>query len=171
MSYSFSFTESQTFTATHAKHLASKVATDLKRIQRFYGVPSDTTIQSYEAELIEFLKKGYLGTVTYGFKRNEAWIEPTLRYTARDLSGAIGIDDDPGRISPSANITGASFHSYLTYSPAWEKLTQAEKESFKRTLPFQRSGGPEPGISGYLLSDKSYSAGGRALDRGIIKNL
>jgi hypothetical protein len=31
MSYSFSYTESSTFTVTHARHMASKVATDLKR--------------------------------------------------------------------------------------------------------------------------------------------
>src|SRR5665648_439380 len=64
MSSSFTFTDTQTFTVTHARHIASKVATDLKRIQRFYGNPSDSLIEKYETEIIEFLKKGYLGTVT-----------------------------------------------------------------------------------------------------------
>ena len=35
MSYSLSYTESLTFTVTHARHMSAKVATDLKRMQRF----------------------------------------------------------------------------------------------------------------------------------------
>ena len=54
-------------------------------MQRFYGDPSDAKIANYEAEIIELLKAGYLGVVTYGFQRNGKWIPPTLRYTARDL--------------------------------------------------------------------------------------
>ena len=68
MSDSYTLSETETFTVTHARHMAAKVATDLKRMQRLYGSPSDTDIASYEAEVIEFLKAGYLGTVTYGFQ-------------------------------------------------------------------------------------------------------
>ena len=87
MSDSYTISETETFTVTHARHMAAKVATDLKRMQRLYGSPSDASIAQYEAEVIEFLKDGYLGTVSYGFRRNGKWIEPTLRYTARDLCG------------------------------------------------------------------------------------
>lgn len=170
MSYSFTHTATQSFTETHAKHIASKVATDLKRMQRFYGFPSDYDIGTYERELIELLKKGYLRTVTYGYKKNDNWITPTLRYTAKELYGMNSSDDDPGRIPTNANIEGASFHSFLTYSSAWDGLSQDEKEAFKKTLPFQRGYGFEPGISGYMSSDKSYSAGGRSLDRSILKS-
>ena len=76
-------------------------------------------IAEYEAEIIEFLKAGYLGTVTYGFRRDGNWIEPTLRYTARDLAGGAANDDDPGRVRPGANTIGATFYSYLTYSSSW----------------------------------------------------
>ena len=64
MSYSFTATETRTFTLTHAKHLAAKVATDLKRIQRLYGTLSDAEIVRYEGEATELLRQGYLGTVT-----------------------------------------------------------------------------------------------------------
>src|SRR5215208_6036058 len=53
MSYSYTLTETTTFTLTHAKHMAAKVATDLKRMQRLYNLPSDTDINNYEAEVIE----------------------------------------------------------------------------------------------------------------------
>src|SRR5262245_46466641 len=65
MSYSYTISESESFTVTHARHIAAKVATDLKRMQRLYGIPGDAGIAEYEAEIIQFLKAGYLGTVWY----------------------------------------------------------------------------------------------------------
>ena len=67
MSYSYTVTDTITFTRTHARHIAAKVATDLKRMQRFYGEPSDSRIADFESEVVEFLKEGLLDTVTYGF--------------------------------------------------------------------------------------------------------
>ena len=165
-----SYTSTQTFTATHAKHLASKVATDLKRMQRFYNYPSDYHIAVYETEIIELLKKGYLECVTYGFKRDNNWIEPTLRYTAKDLADSNLNDDDPGCIPINANIENASFGSYLIYSNAWQRLTEADRNSFEETLPFQRSGAEEPGKTGYFSQDKIYSSGGKSLNRSSLKN-
>ena len=78
MSTSYTVTDAITFTVTHAWHLATKVGTDLKRLQRFYGVPSDGDIAEFEGELVGLLKGGYLGKIAYGFKRGEKWIEPTL---------------------------------------------------------------------------------------------
>lgn len=169
MTTTFTLSESTTFTVTHARHIAAKIATDLKRMQRFYGAPSDADIEAYQAEITSFIKEGYLGTVTYGFRKDGKWIAPTLRYTARDLAGGTADDDDPGRVPPGADTTGATFYSYLTYSPAWDELPAAEKESFKEGLPFQRTGAPEPAISGYLYSDRTYSSGGRALERTSVR--
>jgi hypothetical protein len=58
MSSSFTITATTTFTLTHAKHMAAKVATDLKRLQRLYGSPTDAAIADYETEVIELLKAG-----------------------------------------------------------------------------------------------------------------
>ena len=170
MTYSYSVTDTMTFTRTHAVHIAAKVAADLKRMQRFYGVPSDERIQRFETEVVELLRAGYLGTVTYGFRRNGCWIEPTLFYTARDLMGVTANDDDPGRIRPGAEISDASFYSYLTYSAVWNNLTSTEQEDFNKRLPFQRTGAPEPGVSGYVSVDRTYSSGGRALDRASLRS-
>lgn len=169
MSSSYTITETTAFTITHARHMAAKVATDLKRLQRLYGAPGDKAIADYEEEITQLLKKGYLGTATYGFRKDDQWIEPTVRYTARDLAGADADDDDPGRISPRADTSGASFYSYVTHSSAWWALTSEEREAFENTLPFRRKGAPEPAVNGYLRSDRTYSAGGRALDRQSVK--
>jgi hypothetical protein len=166
---SYSVSESTTFTVTHARHMASKVSADLKRMQRFYGYPTDSSIAHYETEVIELLKAGYFGTLTVGFLRNSQWIEPTLRYTSRDLAGMAANDDDPGRVLPGRDISGATFHNFLTYSAAWYALTETEKDAFKRRLPFERTGMTEPTVNGYLLDDKTYSAGGRALSRSSVK--
>jgi hypothetical protein len=167
---SFTNSGTQVFTITHAKKIASKVATDLKRLQRFYSSPSDSDIQAYETEVIELLKEGCLGTVTYGFKKDDKWIEPTLRYTAKDFASMSAVDDDPGRITPGVSIAGASFYSFLTYSSKWDKLTTEEKDGVKKTLPFYRTGANEPGINGYLSNDKTYTSGGKSLERSTVKN-
>jgi hypothetical protein len=170
MSLSFTESVSRSFTVIHARHMAVKVATDLKRLQRLYGGPSDQAIADYEAEITELIKAGYLGVVTYGFRRDGKWIEPTLRYSARDLAGFAANDDDPGRIRPGADITNASFYSYLTYSAAWDMLSAGEREAFKSRLPFRRGGAPEPAVNGYMSNDLTYSSGGRALDRASVRS-
>lgn len=167
---SYSYTESATFTITHARHMAAKVATDLKRIQRFYGAPSDQDIADYEAEAVALMKAGYLLSVTYGFKRNGYWIEPTLKYTARDLAGGAANDDDPGKIRPGKDVSGASFTSFLCHTNTYLALSQADRDAFKQGLPFQRGTGTEPPVNGYLSSDRTYSAGGRSLDRSSVRS-
>src|ERR1700730_10127603 len=134
MSYSSTLTNSITFTITNARHIGAKVATDLKRMQRFYGLPSDTAIAQFETEVIELLKGGYLATVSYGFRRDGQFIEPMLKYSARDLAGSAANDDDPGRIRPGANVTGATFYSYLTYSSAWFTLSPLQQAVIEQSL-------------------------------------
>ena len=87
MSYSYSSSESQSFTITHAKKIAAKVATDLKRMQRFYNEPSDSRIEEYEEEITQFLKAGYLDKVSYGFKKNGNWIEHLYIIKLKTLVG------------------------------------------------------------------------------------
>lgn len=170
MSTSYSSTESTTFTVTHARHMASKVATDLKRVQRFYGDPSDARIANYETELIELLKAGFLSEVTYGYQRNGAWIEPTLRYTAKDLQGMAANNDDPGKVRAGADVSNASFGSFLTYSSAYFTASEATRAALHRVLPFSRGDSSEPGVSGYFSPDRTYSAGGQALNRQSVRS-
>lgn len=170
MASSYTLSASTSFTITHARHMAAKVAADLKRMQRYYGKPSDADIATYEEEVVQLLKAGYLGTVSYGYMRDGDWIEPTLRYTAQDLMGSSGVDDDPGKIRPWADVSGASFYSYLTYSAAWDSLTSDQRDAFKKSLPFYRGGATEPGINGYVEQDRTYSAGGKSLGRSSVRS-
>ena len=168
MSYSYTATETKTFTITHANYLASKLATDLKRMQRFYGSPSDTAIEKYEKEIAQYLKHGYLEKVSYGFKKDGNWIEPTLIYTANDIESSA--NDDPGKVRPGRDISGASFYSFLEYSNEWFGLSDNEKEKFNDGLPIDRGTSDAPGINGYLEDDRTYSSGGKALSRSSVRS-
>lgn len=170
MSSSYTTTETKTFTLTHARHLAAKVATDLKRLQRFYGGISDERIEQLEGEATELLRQGYLKSVIYGFQRNGNWIKPTLQYSAKELADS-GEDDDPGRIFPGENVVGASFYSYLIYTQAWHDLSAQQREAIKQQLPVQRIGADEPQVEGgYFVDDRTYSSGGRSLGRASIRS-
>ena len=169
MSATYTRTTTETFTRAHAKKISYRVATDLKRMQRLYGRPTDERIEKYDEELVELLTAGYLGAITYGYRRNGSWIEPALRYTAFQLADR-GFGDDPGRVRPGADISGASFYSYLTYSSAWDALTSAEQATFKEGLPFKRGSASEPGVDGYLQQDLAYSAGGRGVQRETVRS-
>lgn len=166
---SYTTTETSSFTITHARYIASKVATDLKRFQRFYGSPSDTWIDRYEGELAGLLKHDAVETVVYGFQRNSLWTPASVRYRAIP-GGTLMADDDPGKIRPGIDVAGAHFTSFLSYSTAWFNLTQADRESIERSLPIQRSTMSVPGLeSGAWSDDLSYSAGGRGLGRSSVR--
>jgi hypothetical protein len=147
--------------------MAAKVAADLKRMQRFYGAPSNQWIADFEKELIIKLKGGYVDTATYGYRLDGNWISPTLRYTAQELGSVTANDDDPGRVQPGASIVGACFHAYMTHTAKW---TSSVRQEVEPSLPFQRSIADEPGVSGYFSADRTYSAGGRALNRSSVRS-
>lgn len=126
--------------------------------------------RSYAAQHSLSRKAGYLSTAAYGFKRGDDFVEPALKYTARDLAGAAANDDDPGRVRPGADIAGATFYSYITYSSAWDQLTAEQRDAFKGRMPVTRTNADAPGVSGYLESDRTYSAGGRSLERASVRS-
>ena len=164
------FARTETFTRAHAAHIAAKIKTGLKRMQDFYEHPSEEWIDAYEREAVILLMANCLGTVAYGFQRNGLWVEPTLLYTARGPDGASSHGDSSGRVMPGAYVGDTRFNSYLTYNSVWHSLSQGEKERIERQLPFQRVGAPIPGASGDWVSDRTYSAGGRALYRRSLRN-
>lgn len=166
---SFTTTATDTFTVTHARYIASKVATDLKRFQRFYGAPSDISIDLYEGELIGLLKYDAVDNVVYGFQRNSLWTPASVRYRALP-GGTLMADDDPGRIRPGVDVAGARFASFLSYSSSWFARPAAERQQIESALPFQRTTGNNPGLeTGSWVDDLGYSAGGRGLGRSSVR--
>lgn len=152
-------TTTTSFTVTNARYLASKVAADLRQMQRLYGTPSDEMIADYLLELIILLRGGYLKSVQYGFRRNGNWIL-TLAYTV-DATGHLTTDTRAGGVYAHADTSGATFYSYLCRTDAWFSLTPAQREAIESTLPVVRTPANEPGAEGgYWEADRSYASGG-----------
>ena len=74
-------------------------------------------------------------------------------------------------MKPGCDVSGAQFCSFLVYSTNWAAASPYEKEDFRKRLPFRRGDGSEPGVTGYVVKDRIYSSGGRALDRETIRSI
>src|ERR1700753_1278187 len=145
MSATYSYSFSETFTLLHARQLASKVATDLRRFQRFYYSPTDEWIAKYELEITHLLKHDVVNQVVYGFQRYGKWTEAAVRYTAL-AGGTLLADDDPGRIRPGIDIAGASFTSFLSHNTNWFTKTSRDQQAIEAELPFRRGTGNTPSL-------------------------
>jgi hypothetical protein len=165
---SISATRSATFTATSARYLTSKIATDLRTMLRYYGVPSTTEIDKYAQEAAQLMLDGYLAWVDYGLRRVTAdggreWVLQ-LRYSVS--SSGVLTDDHPGGVPANAPAAGATFYSYLSYSGAFDALPLAQQDAVKATLPVKRTGAAEsPRAGGIVNAQRSYSRDGVSLSR------
>lgn len=163
-------TRTATATLTYARHIASKLAADLKRLQRLYkrNRPTDTEISDYLEEAALLLNEGYLGTVIYGLKRNDKWVI-ALKYQTIG-NQLVGSGDDPGISYQPTDLSGTDFGSFLTYSQKWNNLPESQKTEFKEKLPVERVPGSESGIeNGYWVKDKEYHSGHLGVQRSLIR--
>jgi hypothetical protein len=162
MTYSYTTTES--FTLTHARHLAAKVTADMHQCQRFYGHPTDTLIENYQQELIVLLYGGYLKSYEFGYQTKDERRVVSWSYNvgpSGDLEGGRS-----GGLFPSADITDAITFNFLTYSSEWFALSQTEKDKIKASYPVRRTDGSPPRDgNGYWDSSRHYASGGVAVTR------
>jgi hypothetical protein len=166
---SISATRTGTFTATSARHLTSKIAADLRTMNRYYGFPSLTEIDQYAQEAAQLFLDGYLAWVDYGLRRptivgGKEWVLQ-LRYTVS--SSGVLTDDHPGGVPANAPTDGASFYSYLSYSKAFNDLPTAQQNAVKAALPVTRAGAAESPRAGgtTVQGQRSYSRDGVSLSR------
>ena len=168
MSSTYSVTES--FTITHAKYLASKVAADLYHCFRFYGQPSEDWIRRYEEELAVMLAGKYVQSYEFGFKLNEKRVL-TWQYNVNSSGDLVGGKDDrSGGIYSRATISGASDYNIMSCTQAWWNLTEAEREAVSAKHAIRRSNGSLPGDgTGYWQTDRTYSSSGVAIERRTFR--
>ena len=164
---SYSYTRTESWSHTHARKVAGKVAADLRRLQQEYGQPSDSMIEEFLLELTILLTGGYVAEVSYGFDKYGTWIA-ALNYVA-DMSGNLDTNDRAGRIPRGTDVSDARFYSYLVFSDKWKTLSPAERLKIEAQLPFVREGAPAPSVgAGGWRSDKCYSSAGCGLRRGAV---
>jgi hypothetical protein len=70
------------------------------------------------------------------------------------------------------HVTGAIFFNFLTFSDSWSWLSPAERKAVEQKLPFLRTDGTLPSeVGGYWTYDRTYAAGGVALERSVFRRL
>ncbi len=161
---SSTYTISETFTLTHARRLAAKVAADMHQCQRFYGHLTDTEIEDYQQELTVLLHGGYVNSYEFGFKTGDERRVVSWHYTigpSGDLEGGRS-----GGLFPTADIANAVMFNFLTCSSTWFALSDTEKDKIRASHRVQRTTGepPQDGI-GYWDSSRHYASGGVAVTR------
>jgi len=158
------YTYSDTFTITHARHIASRIAGDLRLMSLFYDYPGEDFIPKVLEELAQLLAKDYLKSFEIGFERSGRRRVFTLLYEAR-ADGTLS-DNRAGGVPTNLDVSGADPFNYLIHSDKWWRLTPAERDAFEKTLPVKRTPMEEPqNGSGYWVSDRSYTAGGHGVAR------
>ena len=166
---SLSATYSESFTRTHAKYLASKVVTDLYQCSRLYGSPSATDVAGYEEELVEMLAGGYVSEYEFGFKKGDGRIV-SWQYRVTVLGTLVGGDDRAGGVYAKADVSGASYYNFMTYSFAWSNLTPAQQDAVRSRHSIVRSSGSLPADgNGYWTQDRTYSNGGVSVGRRTFR--
>lgn len=168
---SSTYTTSTTFTRTHARHLGSKVAADLRQCSLFYSQPSSESVPKYQDELVELLTGGYVAEYEFGFKRNGRRIV-CWRYTVTPGGDLVSVTGDAGHLHARADVAGATYYNYLTHSQAWFDLSASDRDRIEQSLPISRSAGSLPSDgNGYWAETRDYGAGGVRVTRQEYRQL
>ena len=164
MTTSYSYTTSETFTRTHARRLAAKVAADMHQCQRLYGHLTDAEIEDYQEELTTLLHGRYVKSYEFGFKTKDDRRVVSWFYTvgpAGDLEGGRS-----GGLFPSADISDAVVFNFLSYNSEWSALSDKERDKIKASYSVQRvEGSPPKDGKGHWDSSRHYASGGVAVTR------
>ncbi len=166
----FTHSNSATFTVTHAKHLASKIAADLNACSRLHDQPSVAAVEDYNYELVELLRYGYLSRYEFGFKRDDKRV---LSWSYEvDSYGNIETDERAGKMSAYVDLDGTTFFNYAWYSSKYHNLTSDQQANFKDSHPVNRTSGdpPSDGAGYWSGTEKNYSAGGTGISRRSFRS-
>lgn len=167
MTNSFTTVSTDTRTRTGAEYVASKVAADLQAMNRYYGEPDESMISDLCAELAELLAGGYVKRVQYGFSRGGEKVL-FLEYAVQP-SGLLQ-DNNSGRVFARADVRGATWNSYLTYSEKWRLLTDAARRQILARINVKREPALEPRDGdGHWVIDKSYASQGVCTQRRTFR--
>ncbi len=161
-------TASATFNIASARFLTSKIATDLRTMHRFYGLPPMADIDDYADEATQLLNKGYLKKVEYGLRRlrTDGEYEWVLKLSYVVNSTGTLVDQNPGGVPTTAPKSGAAFYSYLTKSDAFRDLSTAEQAVVEAALPVMRVGRAETALAaGSYGTPRSYERDGTGFSR------
>lgn len=159
------YTTTESFTLVHARKLAAKVAADMDQCRRLYGEPSTTEIEAYREELVVMLHGGYVSKYEFGYEtRDERRVLTWLYTVTRD--GDLEGGQRSGGLYSQADTSQATMFNFLTTNADWHGLGISGQNDVKRQHSIRRvTGEPPTDGSGRWVGDKTYSAGGVAIER------
>jgi hypothetical protein len=159
-----SYTNSESFTVTHARKLAAKVTADMYNCYQHYGSPPRSDIERYTQELVAMLSNKYVSVYEFGFQTAEEKRIVSWRYTvtlAGDLEGGKS-----GGLLATADISNATWFNQLTWNSNWSALTLAEQQKIKESHGVNRVNGSGPTDGeGHWTTTRTYGAGGVSIVR------
>ena len=165
-----SYSYAETFTRVHARRLAGRVTTDLRQSYLLYRSPSESMLEKYRTELEELLSGGYVDRYQFGFKRDGQTVW-SLRYVVGP-DGSLTGTGAGGGVPVGRNVFGSTFFNFLTFSDSWSEKSESARQTIEQKLPFVRTVGTLPSeAGGYWTSDRTYAAGGVALERSVFRRL
>jgi hypothetical protein len=165
-----STTGTSTFTRSHARDIAQKIAADLRQMHHHYGQPSLDQVPKYIEEIVELLAEGYLYSFEDGWADSNGQRIVSVYYEVRE-DGTLS-DGRAGGVYAHADIRDATHFNYLKHSQKWNNLPQADRDAFEAKLPVKRVGMPEKTDgNGYWTTDRSYSSGGVGAQRRTYRPL
>ena len=165
-----SYSYAETFTRVHARRLAGRVTTDLRQSYLLYGSPSESMLEKYRTELEELLSGGYVDRYQFGFKSDGQTVW-SLRYVVGP-DGSLTGTGAGGGVPAGRNVLGSTFFNVLTFSDSWSEKSESARQTIEQKLPFVRTVGTLPSeAGGYWTSDRTYAAGGVALERSVFRSL
>ncbi|MFJ2186420.1 hypothetical protein ACIOJE_00485 [Kitasatospora sp. NPDC087861] len=167
MTGSYTRSASASFTITDARYVGGRVGADLRLLYNLYSEPSVDRIENFAEEVALLLRDGYLDTVDYGFRdtATNTW-KFRLRYKA--TAGGQLADSRPGSFPDPVDLTGYTFHSFLTYSSAFGLLTSSQQAGVKETLPISRTTGTAPSaLAGTTTTGHGYARSGSGVSRDV----
>jgi hypothetical protein len=165
-----STTGTTTFTRSHARDIAAKIAADLRQMNHHYGQPTLADIPKYLEEIIELLTAGYLRSFEDGWENSDGHRVVSLRYEVRD-DGSIS-DGRAGGVYAHADVQNATHFNFVNYTQKFLNLPQADRDAFKAKLPIKRTPGSDRSDgNGYWEVDRGYASGGVGAERKTFRPL
>lgn len=169
MSYSYTQSQTKSYTYANVRHVNDKILGDLTYLlTRFPEIFTEDRMNGWKNDFYHWMNDGYARSIAIQFMRNdECFCE--IKYDLKD-DGSISTDDNVGRIR-GVDLSGAYTSVVVTYTSKWSGLTAEEQQKFKEEKLELNWGTAGKTNYAYGLTqkyDKQYSSGSLGVQRSVL---
>lgn len=169
MSYSYTQSQTDSYTYANVRHVNDKILGDLTYLlTRYPGTFTQERLVGWKNDFYHWMNAGYAQSITIQFLRNdECFCE--IKYEVKD-DGSISTDDNVGRIR-GVDLTGAYASVIVSYTSKWSALTSDEQQKFrddKLELTWGKADKTNYASGLSQKFDKQYSSGSLGIQRSVL---